>query len=167
MQHDGVGKNCLRSRHGIAQVAPLLRSVQGAGHHGQGLGELFRNSEASVCITKWAAELSEYHITFEPRTTIKSQVLADFIVDWIGPAIHVQLCVPGQPDPSTHWPDPTMACPGTTRILSRAGPGWPVDWRRSPDPARQLLHGPGRALSTVSPSVRVGPVPSQKTTELV
>jgi hypothetical protein len=51
----------------------------------RGLGELFRNPEASVRIAKWAAELSSYHITFEPRTTIKSQVLADFIVDWIGP----------------------------------------------------------------------------------
>jgi hypothetical protein len=36
MQHDGVGKNCLHSRHGIVQVAPLLRSVRGAGHLGQG-----------------------------------------------------------------------------------------------------------------------------------
>jgi ribonuclease HI len=51
----------------------------------RGLGELFRNPEASVRIAKWAVELSGYHITFEPRTTIKSQVLADFIVDWIGP----------------------------------------------------------------------------------
>jgi hypothetical protein len=51
----------------------------------RGLGELFRNPEASVRITKWAAELSGYHITFEPRTAIKSQVLADFIVDWTGP----------------------------------------------------------------------------------
>jgi ribonuclease HI len=51
----------------------------------RGLGKLFRNPEASVRIAKWAAELSGYHITFEPRTTIKSQVLADFIVDWIGP----------------------------------------------------------------------------------
>jgi hypothetical protein len=51
----------------------------------RGLGELFRNLEASVRITKWAAELSGYHITFEPRTTIKSQVLADFIVDSTGP----------------------------------------------------------------------------------
>jgi hypothetical protein len=51
----------------------------------RGLGELFRNPEASVQIAKWAAELSGYHITFEPRTTIKSQVLADFIVDWTGP----------------------------------------------------------------------------------
>jgi ribonuclease HI len=51
----------------------------------RGLGELFRNPEASVWIAKWAAELSGYHITFEPRTGIKSQVLADFIVDWTGP----------------------------------------------------------------------------------
>jgi hypothetical protein len=49
------------------------------------LGELFRNPEASVQITKWAAELSRYHITFKPRTAIKSQVLTDFIVDWTGP----------------------------------------------------------------------------------
>jgi hypothetical protein len=51
----------------------------------RGLGELFRNPEASVRIAKWATELSGYHITFKPRTTIKSRVLADFIVDWTGP----------------------------------------------------------------------------------
>jgi ribonuclease HI len=51
----------------------------------RGLNELFRNPEASVRIAKWAVELSGYHITFEPRTAIKSQVLADFIVDWTGP----------------------------------------------------------------------------------
>jgi hypothetical protein len=51
----------------------------------RGLGELFRNPVASVRIAKWAAELSGYHITFKPRTAIKSQVLADFIVDWTGP----------------------------------------------------------------------------------
>jgi hypothetical protein len=51
----------------------------------RGLEELVTNPEASVRIAKWAAELSGYHITFEPRTTIKSQVLADFIVDWTGP----------------------------------------------------------------------------------
>jgi hypothetical protein len=38
----------------------------------RGLGELFRNPEASVQIAKWAAELSGYHIVFEPRTAIKS-----------------------------------------------------------------------------------------------
>jgi hypothetical protein len=38
----------------------------------RGLGELFRNPESSVRIAKWAVELSEYHITFERRTVIKS-----------------------------------------------------------------------------------------------
>jgi hypothetical protein len=52
----------------------------------RGLGELFRNPEASIRIAKWVAELSGYHITFEPRTAIKSQFLSDFIVDWTGPA---------------------------------------------------------------------------------
>jgi hypothetical protein len=52
----------------------------------RGLGELFRNPEASARMAKWAAELSGYHITFKPRIAIKSQVLADFIVDWTGPA---------------------------------------------------------------------------------
>jgi ribonuclease HI len=51
----------------------------------RGLVILFKNPEASVRIAKWAAELFGYHITFEPRTAIKSQVLADFIVDWTGP----------------------------------------------------------------------------------
>jgi ribonuclease HI len=69
----------------------------------RGLGELFRNPEASVWIAKWAAELSGYHITFEPRTAIKSQVLADFIVDWTRPIT--------QPDMSaeTVW---TIHCDG-------------------------------------------------------
>jgi hypothetical protein len=65
---------------------------------------LFRNPEASVQIAKWAAELSGYHITFEPRTAIKSQVLADFVVDWTRPIT--------QPDPSAEkvW---TIHCDGT------------------------------------------------------
>jgi ribonuclease HI len=46
---------------------------------------LFRNPEASARIAKWAAELFGYHIIFEPKTAIKSQVLADFIIDWTGP----------------------------------------------------------------------------------
>jgi hypothetical protein len=69
----------------------------------RGLGELFRNPEASVRIAKWAAELSGYHIAFEPRIAIKSQVLADFIVDWTGPIT--------QPDTSAEkvW---TIHCDG-------------------------------------------------------
>ncbi|XP_070004792.1 uncharacterized protein [Nicotiana sylvestris] len=33
-------------------------------------------------LAKWAIELSEYDITYQPRTAIKSQVLADFVADF-------------------------------------------------------------------------------------
>jgi ribonuclease HI len=47
---------------------------------------LFANREASTRIIKWGAELSEYIVDFERRSVIKSQVLADFVVDWTSPA---------------------------------------------------------------------------------
>ena len=51
----------------------------------QPLHDLLHNREASPRIAKWAFELSELVVDFEKRTTIKSQVLADFIVDWTSP----------------------------------------------------------------------------------
>jgi hypothetical protein len=47
------------------------------------LGDILRNKEASGRIGKWAAELSQFDITYIPRTSIKSQALADFMADWI------------------------------------------------------------------------------------
>jgi hypothetical protein len=67
------------------------------------INDLFNNQEATTRIGKWAAKLSGYHIVFESRNSIKSQVLADFIVDWTGPS-------PSRhPDPETHW---TIHCDG-------------------------------------------------------
>jgi hypothetical protein len=51
----------------------------------QPLNDLLANREASTRIIKWGAELSEYIIDFERRSVIKSQVLADFVVDWTSP----------------------------------------------------------------------------------
>ncbi|XP_072147936.1 uncharacterized protein [Setaria viridis] len=51
----------------------------------QPLHDLFSNREAWGRIVKWASELSEFVVDFERRSTIKSQVLADFIVDWTSP----------------------------------------------------------------------------------
>jgi ribonuclease HI len=48
----------------------------------QPLNDLFANREASTRIIKWGAELSEYVVDLERRSAIKSQVLADFVVDW-------------------------------------------------------------------------------------
>ena len=43
---------------------------------------MFENREASSRIGKWATQLAAYTIDFILRSSIKSQVLADFIDDW-------------------------------------------------------------------------------------
>jgi hypothetical protein len=46
------------------------------------LGEVVRNCDAVGRISKWAVELMGYDVKFVPRTSIKSQALADFIAEW-------------------------------------------------------------------------------------
>ena len=46
------------------------------------LGEVVQNRDATERITKWALELMGQGISYAPRTTIKSQVLADFVAEW-------------------------------------------------------------------------------------
>ncbi len=49
------------------------------------LGEVVRNKDVVDRIAKWVVELSQFDVCFVPRTTIKSQVLADFVADWTMP----------------------------------------------------------------------------------
>ncbi|KAK1651506.1 hypothetical protein QYE76_069311 [Lolium multiflorum] len=53
--------------------------------------------DANGRVAKWALELAAHAIQDEPRTAIKSQILADFFVDWA----EMQY-LPPVPD-STHW----------------------------------------------------------------
>jgi hypothetical protein len=46
------------------------------------LGEVIQNRDAPGRIVKWALELMAQGISYAPWTAIKSQVLADFIVEW-------------------------------------------------------------------------------------
>ena len=46
------------------------------------LGEDVQNQDATGRTMKWALELMGQGIAYASRTTIKSQVLADFIVEW-------------------------------------------------------------------------------------
>ena len=46
------------------------------------LDEIIGCRDASSWVAKWALELAGHTILYEPRTTIKSQALADFLVDW-------------------------------------------------------------------------------------
>jgi hypothetical protein len=46
------------------------------------LRAILHNSNAIGNIAKWAAELAEFQLDFQPRHAVKSQVLVDFIVEW-------------------------------------------------------------------------------------
>jgi hypothetical protein len=53
--------------------------------------------DATCRVAKWAIKLATHTTKYEPRTTIKSQVLADFFIDWAE-----NQYLPPVPD-STHW----------------------------------------------------------------
>lgn len=51
------------------------------------LAELLSNREAPSRISKWVVELSSHNLSFQRRSAIKSQVLADFITDRTAPVV--------------------------------------------------------------------------------
>jgi hypothetical protein len=63
----------------------------------QPLGNIFKNRDITGRISKWALELSKHIIDFEKPSAIKSQVLTDFVVEWMKPASVVEGEVPESP----------------------------------------------------------------------
>ena len=61
------------------------------------LSEIMGNRDATGRIAKWSIAMADHDIRYEPRTAIKSQVVADFLVDWAETQFE-----PPPPD-STHW----------------------------------------------------------------
>jgi hypothetical protein len=59
------------------------------------LGEIIQCQEASGRIAKWAVEIMGETISFAPRKAIKSQVLADFVAEWVNTQLPT---VPIQPE---------------------------------------------------------------------
>jgi hypothetical protein len=96
------------------------------------LRAILHNPNATGNIAKWAAELAEFQLDFQPRHAIKSQVLADFIVEWTPPP-----CAPGGPDPV---PGPT---PAERRGPVFTEPHWTLFFDGS---ARQQSAGAGVVL---------------------
>ena len=45
------------------------------------LGDILHNKDANDRVVKWSIELDAFTIEFTPRSTIKSQALADFIAE--------------------------------------------------------------------------------------
>jgi ribonuclease HI len=58
------------------------------------LGEIIQCREASCRIAKWAVELMRETISFILRKTIKSQVLADFVAEWVDTQLPTALVQP-------------------------------------------------------------------------
>jgi hypothetical protein len=100
------------------------------------LRAILHNSNATGNIAKWAAELVEFQLDFQPRHAVKSQVLADFIVEWTPPP-----SAPGGLDPDS---DPTPAEP---RVPVFTEPHWTLFFDGS---ARQ--QGGGAGVVLVDPS---------------
>jgi hypothetical protein len=46
------------------------------------LGNTLHNWDANSQVVKWSVELIALSIEFTPRSTIKSQALADFVAEW-------------------------------------------------------------------------------------
>jgi hypothetical protein len=96
------------------------------------LRAILHNSNATCNIAKWAAELAEFQLDFQPRHAIKSQVLANFILEWTPP-----LSAPGGPNPDSN---PTPAEP---RGLVFTEPHWTLFFDGS---AHQEVGGAGVVL---------------------
>ncbi|KAK1611124.1 hypothetical protein QYE76_034797 [Lolium multiflorum] len=77
------------------------------------LSNILNNPEATGRVSLWGIELSPRDITYEKRKAIKSQVLPDFIAEWM------ELQNTGPPDLSRTW---TMNFDGSKR-LEGAGAG--------------------------------------------
>ena len=61
------------------------------------LRDIISNKDVNGCIVKWAMELCPFSLEFASRTTIKSQALVDFIVEW------TDLSMPTSQGPDECW----------------------------------------------------------------
>jgi hypothetical protein len=52
----------------------------------QPLNDIFGSRDSSGQISKWAMELSEHVVDFKKRSVLKSQIIADFIAEWVEPS---------------------------------------------------------------------------------
>jgi hypothetical protein len=100
------------------------------------LKAILHNSNTTGNIGKWAAELAEFQLDFQPHHAVKSQVMVDFIVEWTpSPS------APRGPDPDL---DPTPTKP---RVPVFTEPHWTLFFDGS---ARQ--EGGGAGVVLIEPS---------------
>jgi hypothetical protein len=78
------------------------------------LRDVLHNPSATGNITKWAVELAEFEMDFIVHHAVKSQVLADFVVNWTPPP-----CYLGGPDDNAPEPRaPVFTRPHSTLFFN-------------------------------------------------
>ena len=83
------------------------------------LGEIIQCREASGRIAKWAVEIMGETISFAPRKAIKSQVLADFVAEWVDTQLPTALI---QPELWTMFFDGSLMKMGPAQASSSSRP---------------------------------------------
>ena len=63
----------------------------------QPMRQVLHKPESSGRLVKWAIELSEFDVRFKPRTTIKGQILVDFIAEFTTAPMDATQLVPDLP----------------------------------------------------------------------
>jgi ribonuclease HI len=87
-------ESTVRSNSDAVKVATLLRVSSGDCGVILPLGEIVQCREASGRIAKWAVEIMGETILFAPRKAIKSQVLANFVAEWVDTQLPTALIQP-------------------------------------------------------------------------
>ncbi|KAK3012931.1 hypothetical protein RJ639_008583 [Escallonia herrerae] len=75
----------------------------------QPLRKVLLSPEASGRLVNWSVELGEFDIQYNPRTAVKAQALADFIVECTLPEDPPQLIISEVPDPWDLYVDDSSA----------------------------------------------------------
>ncbi|XP_019184278.1 PREDICTED: uncharacterized protein LOC109179169 [Ipomoea nil] len=65
----------------VRRLAPYFQAHTVRVLTDQPLGSVLRNPASSGRLVKWAVELTQYEIEYQPRPSIKGQALADFLVE--------------------------------------------------------------------------------------
>ncbi|XP_027158424.1 uncharacterized protein LOC113760048 [Coffea eugenioides] len=69
----------------------------------QPLRQILTKPEVSGRMTKWAVELAEHDIGYQPRTVIKAQALADFLAEGAGSSVTELSSPPEEVRPEEPW----------------------------------------------------------------
>ncbi|KAK0607913.1 hypothetical protein LWI29_022541 [Acer saccharum] len=64
---------------------------------------ILQKPEVSSRLTKWAIELSEFDVEYLPRTAVKGQVVADFVVEFTKPNMEVARMMVEQTKKTFRW----------------------------------------------------------------